>query len=92
MGFCLGIFPIVAVLGVVKLRTSGRGAYRMPLYPIAPIVFVIASLSILVLAYLERSVESSIALATVGLGLPVYLFLRRLRRVALEADAYANPD
>jgi APA family basic amino acid/polyamine antiporter len=92
MGFCLGIFPIVAVLGVVKLRATGRSAYRMPLYPLAPIVFVATSALILILAYLERPVESSIALATVVLGVPVYVFFSRTRRAMLETDAGVNAD
>ena len=79
MGFCLGIFPIVAVIGVYRLRSKGRGTYRMPLYPIAPIVFVVVSVTILVLAYLERPVESSIALLTVGLGVPVYIVFAKSR-------------
>ncbi|UCC72935.1 MAG: amino acid permease [Gemmatimonadota bacterium] len=80
MGFCLGIFPIVAVIGVFKLRKNPSSSYRMPLYPIAPLVFVAASLLILVLAYLERPVESSIALVTVGLGVPVYIIFSRSRQ------------
>jgi APA family basic amino acid/polyamine antiporter len=79
MGFCLGIFPIVAVLGVIKLRAAGKSAYRMPLYPLAPIVFIAASLVILVLAYLERPIESSIAVATVAVGIPVYVFFSKSR-------------
>jgi APA family basic amino acid/polyamine antiporter len=80
MGFCLGIFPIVAVIGVLKLRNANSGTYRMPLYPIAPLVFVSASLLILVLAYLERPVESSIALATAVLGIPVYIIFSKTRK------------
>ncbi|MFC1660824.1 APC family permease [Gemmatimonadota bacterium] len=77
MGFCLGIFPIVAVLGVFKLRRSGAGKYRMPGYPIPPVVFSVVSVLMLVLAYFERPVESSVALATVGLGLPFYFLFRK---------------
>jgi APA family basic amino acid/polyamine antiporter len=98
MGFCLGIFPILAVLGVFRLRRAGRGvgrgtaggplagpaagAYRMPLYPIPPLVFALASCLILVLAYFERPVESSIALGTVGIGIPVFFLFRRRQRRA----------
>ena len=80
MGFCLGIFPILAVLGVMKLRRSGAGAYRMPAYPLAPIVFVGVSVLILILAYVERPTESSIALATVALGVPFFFFFNRSKR------------
>jgi APA family basic amino acid/polyamine antiporter len=79
MGFCLGIFPILAVVGVFKLRMANAGAYRMPGFPIPPLVFATVSVLILILAYLERPVESSIAILTVGLGLPFYVFFSRSR-------------
>lgn len=80
MGFCLGIFPIFAVIGVFKLRNSNGGAYRMPAYPVPPLVFVVISTLILVLAYLERPIESTVAVVTVGLGIPFYSFFARSRR------------
>jgi APA family basic amino acid/polyamine antiporter len=81
MGFCLGIFPIVAVIGLFKLRKENHGTYRMPIFPVAPLLFVFVSLAILVLAYLERPVESSIALLTVALGVPVYAIVGKQRDV-----------
>jgi len=77
MGFCLGIFPIVAVLGVFKLRRAGVGQYRMPGYPIPPLVFAVTSVLMLTLAYFERPIESSIAMVTVGVGVPFYFFFKR---------------
>lgn len=92
MGFCLGVFPILAVLGVFKLRKIGTGAYRMPLYPLPPLVFAGASALILVLAYLERPVESSIALGTVGVGIPVFFLFRRRNPGASHASRAPDPD
>jgi APA family basic amino acid/polyamine antiporter len=80
MGFCLGIFPILAVLGLFKLRRLGRVPYRMPGFPVVPIIFATVSVSILALAYLERPVESTFALLTVGAGIPFFLFFRRVRK------------
>ncbi len=81
MGFALGIFPLVAVAGLVVVRRRGWGTYRMPFYPAVPLIFVVANLSILTLAFLERPVESSVAILTVLLGLPAYAAFRtRLRR------------
>jgi APA family basic amino acid/polyamine antiporter len=86
MGFCLGIFPIVAAIGVYKLRRSGRSPFLMPGYPLVPAFFIAASGLILVLGYMERPVESSIALVTVALGIPVYSIFHRQRRRAAEAE------
>jgi APA family basic amino acid/polyamine antiporter len=86
MGFCLGIFPILAVLGVFKLRRSGGSKYRMPGFPLVPLFFAGTSIFMLTLAYLERPVESSIALLTVGAGIPFYvLFSRGRERNPTEA-------
>ena len=80
MGFCLGIFPMVAVAGVFRLRRAGSSTLRPPGYPVTPLVFIAGSAAILVLGYLERPVESSIAVATVAAGVPFYLLFRRLGR------------
>jgi APA family basic amino acid/polyamine antiporter len=77
MGFSLGIFPLVAVIGVFKLRRHGMGRFRMPGFPLVPVVYILAGISILALAYLERPAESSIALATVAVGVPVYFAFRK---------------
>ena len=59
-----------------KLRKKKQSVLKMPGYPIFPLVFIILSLTILVLAYLERPVESSIALLIILVGIPVYYLLK----------------
>jgi APA family basic amino acid/polyamine antiporter len=78
MGFSLGIFPILVVLGVFKLRRSGIGSYRMPGFPVAPIVYVLFGIGILVLAFMQSPRISAIALGTTALGIPAY-FIFKLR-------------
>jgi APA family basic amino acid/polyamine antiporter len=80
MGFCLGIFPILAVLGVFKLLRDNNGPSPSGLYIMATLTFATVSLAILVLAYFERPVESSIALVTVGVGIPFYLAFAKSKR------------
>ncbi len=82
MGFCLGIFPILAVLGVFRLPGRSGAVLRIPAHPLPALLFAGASGLMLVLAYQERPVESTIALATVGLGVPLYFFFQRSRRRA----------
>ncbi len=84
MGFCLGIFPIVAVLGVFKLAWAQRrglgvaaSPFRIPGHPLPAIVFAAGTGLTLILAYMERPVESTIALVTVALGVPAFFLFRR---------------
>ena len=92
MGFSLGIFPILAVLGVFKVRKAGLNTTVSSGYPVVPLVYIIAAVSILVLAYFERPVESSIALGTVILGIPMYYFFIRQKRSAPAISNIENLD
>jgi len=77
MGFSLGIFPIVTVLGVFRLPASERTKALLPGYPAVPLVYAVVGLLILILAFLERPTESSIALLTVLIGIPVFVLFKR---------------
>ncbi|MCP4312483.1 MAG: amino acid permease [Bacteroidetes bacterium] len=76
LSFSLGIFPILAVIGLFKLRMKQQSVLKMPGYPILPAVFIIFSVAILILAFLERPVESSISIVLILLGIPVYYLLK----------------
>ncbi|MFB0566639.1 MAG: APC family permease [Candidatus Aminicenantaceae bacterium] len=77
MGFSLGIFPILAVIGVFKLRLSNQSKYKLPGFPLAPIFYILTGVIILILAYFQRPVESSIAILTVIIGIPVFLIFKK---------------
>jgi APA family basic amino acid/polyamine antiporter len=77
LSFSLGIFPILAVAGVFKLRMKKQSVLKMPGYPLLPALFIVFSITILVLAFLERPVESSIAFGVIGMGIPVHQLLKR---------------
>lgn len=81
LGFSLGIFPLLAVAGVFLQRRRNPDAVRLPGFPVPQILYLLAGLMILVLSYLERPMESSIALITVLAGVPAYyLFKRSIRK------------
>lgn len=82
MGFALGIFPILAVFGVIKLRRDNQKAIRLPGYPITQILFITTGLLILGLSYAERPMESSIAALTVIAGIPAYYIFKK--RMSLQ--------
>ncbi len=79
MGFSLGIFPIIAVLGVFKLRQSGKSKLKLPGYPFVHVFFILSGILMLVLAYFERPVESTIAVLTALSGVPVYFWFKKKR-------------
>lgn len=80
LGFALGIFPLLAVFGVIKLRWQNRSRFKLSGYPFVQIIFIVLSLSILIFAYMERPLESSIAIAVVLLGIPVFYFRKGKRK------------
>lgn len=78
MGFSLGIFPLLSIVGLILIRRRGQSALRMPGYPLTAVIYLLAGTAILILAFSQRPVESSIAIATVLAGLPAYVLFRRL--------------
>lgn len=78
MGFSLGIFPILAVVGVFRQRRQNPDAPRLPGYPFTQIIYLSAGILMMVLSYLGRPVESTIALITVVAGVPAYYIFRRI--------------
>ena len=77
MGFALGIFPVLAVMGIWKLRKENPEALKIKGFPFPQIIYIAAGMLILVLSFLERPVESSIALLTVFIGIPVYFIFKK---------------
>ncbi len=77
MGFSLGIFPIFAVIGVFKLRHLKISAYEMPGFPLVPIIYIVAGVSILALGLLQSPIPSSIAILTVIAGIPAYFLFKK---------------
>ncbi len=76
MGFALGIFPLLAVFGVWRLRKNNPAALRIKGFPVTQIVYMAAGVLILFLSFLERPIESSIALLTVFVGIPFYFIFK----------------
>jgi basic amino acid/polyamine antiporter, APA family len=77
MGFALGIFPILTVFGVFKLRKENPSSLRLPGYPVTQILYMAAGMMMLVLSFLERPTESSIAMVTVLAGIPAYYIFKK---------------
>jgi len=77
MGFALGIFPILTVAGVFMQRKNYPDAMKLPGFPLVQIIYIAAGIMILILSFLERPVESSIASLTVVAGIPAYYLFKK---------------
>jgi APA family basic amino acid/polyamine antiporter len=84
MGFALGIFPVLTVAGVFRLRTSDPKALRLAGFPVTQIIYIAAGIMMLILSFLERPLESSIALLTVAVGIPAYYIFKRYSQKSPE--------
>jgi len=80
MGFSLTIFPLLSVAGVFRLRRLGQSVHKARGYPLVQVFFILMGSGILILAFIQRPVESGIALATVAAGIPFFWMFARNRR------------
>lgn len=78
--FVLWIFFTLGVIGVFRMRRSGRTdkeGYRVPLYPVTPIVGIAGSVFILVSTVISNPLRSILGISITLLGLPVYYWLKK---------------
>ena len=66
-------------LFVLRRRPDYRPAYRTWGYPVVPIVFIVASLAIVINQFISTPAEAATGLGLVALGAPVY-YLRHAHR------------
>lgn len=77
VGFSLGIFPWLAVVGLFiarKRKIGERTAVKTWGYPLVPIFFLASSLLMMTATFIRKPVESLVAVATIALGVPIYFF------------------
>jgi APA family basic amino acid/polyamine antiporter len=80
IGFALGIFPCLAVAGVILLRNRQprrERPYRVWGYPAVPLFFLFVMLTALGVGLINSPKPSLIALLTVAAGIPAYLLTVR---------------
>lgn len=78
--FVLWIFFTLGVFGVFLMRHRGlsrRKNYRVPLYPVTPIIGIAGSLFILGSTVIDAPGRSLLGLGVTLLGLPIYYLLKK---------------
>lgn len=78
--FVLWIFFTMGVFGVFLLRrnaTSPKGQYRVPLFPVTPLVGIVGGVYILGSTIISSPVQSLIGIGITLIGLPIYYYMQR---------------
>jgi basic amino acid/polyamine antiporter, APA family len=84
------IFYALGALAVMMLRRSEPNAvrpFRVPGYPVTPILFVVAAIALVINTIVTQPGISSIGLAFVALGAPVFFIWRSRGRGSIPAAA-----
>ncbi len=79
MGFALGIFPVITVIGLIYNRIKHPDLprpYKVPFYPVVPIIFITLSVFMLAAGFLAWTSTSRFALGVVLAGIPVFYIWR----------------
>ena len=77
------LFWALSGVALFVLRTKMADAprpFRVPLYPVVPLAFVLIMAGILVSAFIENPAETAATFALIALGLPLYPYFRRRAR------------
>jgi len=82
--FTLWIFFVLAVVGVFVLRSKHKhlikeGAYKVPLFPIVPIIGAVGGAYILVSTLMTDTMNALIGVAVALVGIPVYMYAKAQR-------------
>jgi APA family basic amino acid/polyamine antiporter len=75
IGFALNIFPWLAIFGLFLARKRGIGnrtAAKIWGYPLVPAFYLVSSFTLMIIAYIQRPMESTAAVVTILAGIPIY--------------------
>lgn len=72
-------FMLLAGVAVFVFRKRGlnNDAYKVPMYPVIPILFVIATTAFVLNTLIERPLQSGAGLLLLAIGLPLYYYFKR---------------
>jgi APA family basic amino acid/polyamine antiporter len=81
--FIVVVFIGLSVVGLFKFRRDDTGdiRYLTPFYPVTPIVFLVMLAGLLFLLAANNPRQAFLGAGVVALGLPVYMFLFRSKRL-----------
>ena len=89
MGLALSVFPLLSVAGLMKLRKTHphlERPYRVPLYPLLPLVFIVLTVFMMAAALISWTGTSLFSILALAAGIPLYYIWRRFERTELSEN------
>jgi basic amino acid/polyamine antiporter, APA family len=80
LGFALGIFPLMAVIGLVIVRVKRpeiSTGFRVPLFPLVPLVYILLTGGMMITSLITSYKTVLTALGVVFLGIAIYYLWKR---------------
>jgi APA family basic amino acid/polyamine antiporter len=80
LGFALGIFPLMAVIGLVYVRIKRpelSTGFKVPLFPLIPLVYILLTAGMMLTSLITSYKTVLTALGVVFLGIVIYFFWTR---------------
>ena len=84
------IFYVVTICGIFILRKKWPDAprpYKVPLYPVLPIIYIIFALSICIILLITKPESTRAGLFIVSLGIPIY-YISKLNTSNTNTNSY----
>lgn len=78
--FVLWIFFTMGVFGVFILRRKSppqKGIYKVPFYPVTPVLGIVGGLYILISTVIEDPIRSLIGIGITLIGLPIFFYMKK---------------
>ena len=83
MGFSLGIFPLMAVIGMVIMRFKApeiERPFKVPLFPLIPAIYILLTISMMVASLIMWTETSLTALGVLSVGVVIYYIWRHFTK------------
>ncbi|MBI6871185.1 APC family permease [Clostridium aciditolerans] len=80
--FVIWLFFILGIAGVFKLRKNFKhlipqDSYKVPLYPVVPIIGIVGALYVVISTLLTGTANALFGLGVTLVGFPVYMYIKR---------------
>lgn len=93
MGFALGVFPLLTIIGLIYLRVKRpdiKRPYKVPLFPLVPLIYIVLYSFMMVAGFLAWTSTSWFAIGVVLAGIPVFYvwkwYVKKYPVVSPDAD------